>query len=195
MSTDQDPTPLLVEDAAAWRTWLEANEDASDGVWLILAKKGHTEPTSLNYAQALDEALCSGWIDGPKKSRDAATFLQRFTPRRKASLWSKRNVGLVTELIAQGRMRPRGHAEIDRAKQDGRWDRAYAGSASAEVPADLVAALEESEPARAMFAKLNRQNRYAAIHRVTTAASATSRANRIAKIVEMLARGETFYPQ
>ncbi|WP_442918843.1 YdeI/OmpD-associated family protein [Leucobacter sp. USHLN153] len=195
MSIDEDPGTLLLEDVEAWRTWLDANEGESYGVWLILAKKGTTDPTTLNYAQALDEALCSGWIDGPKRSRDAATFLQRFTPRRKASMWSKRNVGIVAELIEQGRMRPRGQAEIDRAKQDGRWERAYAGSATAEVPSDLEAALAASDGARATFATLNRQNRYAVLHRVTTAPSPTSRANRIAKLVDMLARGETPYPQ
>ena len=128
---------LVVLDADAWRAWLVAHEDEPDGVWLVLAKKGTTEPTTLTYAQALDEALCSGWIDGQKRSRDAATFLQRFTPRRKASLWSERNIGLVATLTAAGRMRDRGQAEVDRAKADGRWDRAYAGAATATVPEDL----------------------------------------------------------
>ncbi len=111
---------LLVRDAEAWRAWLDEHEDASDGVWLVLAKKGTVAPTSLSYAQALDEALCSGWIDGQKRPGDATTFLQRFTPRRPTSIWSQRNIGLVTELAAQGRMRSRGQAEIDRARADGR---------------------------------------------------------------------------
>jgi len=187
--------PFVVVDAAAWRAWLDANEDSSDGVWLVLAKKGTTEPTSVTYAQALDEALCSGWIDGQKRSLDAATFLQRFTPRRKASLWSERNIGLVATLIADGRMRDRGQAEIDRAKEDGRWDRAYAGAASITVPEDLRAALDAAPAAAALFAELDATNRYAVLHRITTAPSATARTNRLTKLVEMLERGETPYPR
>ncbi|XQJ11503.1 YdeI/OmpD-associated family protein [Curtobacterium sp. L3-7] len=187
--------PFVVVDAAAWRAWLDANEDSSDGVWLVLAKKGTTEPTSVTYAQALDEALCSGWIDGQKRSLDAATFLQRFTPRRKASLWSERNIGLVATLIADGRMRDRGQAEIDRAKADGRWDRAYAGAASITVPEDLLAALDAAPAAAALFAELDATNRYAVLHRITTAPSATARTNRLTKLVEMLERGETPYPR
>ena len=185
---------LVVADAAAWRAWLEAEDRTSDGVWLVLAKKGTTEPTTLTYAQALDEALCSGWIDGPKRSRDAATFLQRFTPRRRASLWSQRNVGLVATLIAESRMRPGGQAEIDRAKADGRWDRAYAGSGSATPPEDLLAALAASPTAAATFAGLNATNRYAVLHRILTAPNATVRGNRLAKLVAMLERGEAPYP-
>lgn len=188
-------TPFVVADRAAWRAWLDANEDDSDGVWLLLAKKGTTEPTTLSYAEALDEALCSGWIDGQKRSHDDACFLQRFTPRRRASLWSQRNIGLVEGLIGEGRMRARGHAEIDRAKADGRWERAYAGSSTIEVPDDLARALEAAPEAAALFARLNATNRYAVLHRITTAPSATSRANRLAKLVGGLAAGETPYPQ
>lgn len=195
MPTADAPEPFIVADAAAWRSWLDANEDVSDGVWLLLAKKGTVEPTSLSYAQALDEALCSGWIDGQKRSFDQACFLQRFTPRRRASLWSKRNLGLVAELIEAGRMRPRGQAEIDRAKADGRWDRAYGGAATAQVPDDLAAALAMAPAAAELFQRLNRTNRFAVLHRITTAPSATSRANRLAKLVGMLERGETPYPQ
>ncbi|MFJ3379261.1 YdeI family protein [Curtobacterium sp. NPDC090217] len=187
--------PFVVVDAAAWRAWLDANEASSDGVWLVLAKKGTTEPTSVTYAQALDEALCSGWIDGQKRSLAAATFLQRFTPRRKASLWSERNIGLVATLIADGRMRDRGQAEIDRAKEDGRWDRAYAGAASITVPDDLQAALDAAPAAAALFAELDATNRYAVLHRITTAPSATARTNRLTKLVGMLERGETPYPR
>jgi uncharacterized protein YdeI (YjbR/CyaY-like superfamily) len=188
-------TELIVADAAAWRAWLDANEDASDGVWLVLAKKGTTEPTSLSYAQAVDEALCSGWIDGQKRSRDETTFIERFTPRRSASLWSQRNIGLVEALIAEGRMRARGHAEIERAKSDGRWERAYASSRTAEIPEDLAAALEVSTAAAATFATLNAANRYSVIHRIITAPSATSRGNRLAKLIGMLEAGETPHPQ
>ncbi|WP_158865763.1 YdeI/OmpD-associated family protein [Leifsonia sp. AG29] len=186
---------LILADAAAWRAWLERHEGVSDGVWLVLAKRGTTEPTSLGYDAALLEALCSGWIDGQKRGRDGATFLQRFTPRRAASLWSKRNISLVEALVVEGRMRPRGHAEIERARADGRWERAYAGSSTAEVPDDLREALEASPAAAELFARLNRQNRYAVIHRVVTAPSETSRLNRLTKLVGMLDRGETPYPQ
>jgi uncharacterized protein YdeI (YjbR/CyaY-like superfamily) len=192
---DTDSDLLIVPYAAAWRRWLDANEETSDGVWLVLAKKGTTDPTSLTYEQALAEALCSGWIDGQKRGRDATTFLQRFTPRRKASLWSERNIGLVAALDAEGRMRPRGRAEIDRAKADGRWERAYAGPSTMQVPDDLTASLTASPAAAATFERLNKQNRFAVLHRIVTAPSATSRANRLQKLVAMLERGETPYPQ
>ncbi|MDN4614606.1 YdeI/OmpD-associated family protein [Leifsonia sp. F6_8S_P_1B] len=183
--------PLVVADVAAWRAWLDANEESSDGVWLVLAKKGTTTPTSLRYDEALLEALCSGWIDGQVKSNDAATYYQRFTPRRKASLWSERNIGLVATLIAEGRMRPRGHAEIERAKADGRWDRAYAGPATVQVPEDLAAALAASPAAAEMFAGLKGQSRYSTLHRIITAPNPTTRTNRLTKLIEKLERGET----
>src|SRR5438046_8622663 len=128
-----DVPTLIVSDAAAFRAWLDANRDRSEGVWLVLAKKGITDPTSLTYAQALEEALCQGWIDGQKRSRDAATFSQRFTPRRRTSRWSKRNVGIAEQLIADGRMQPSGLAEVDQAKADGRWAAASSGKAPASV--------------------------------------------------------------
>lgn len=186
---------LVVADQAAWRAWLDEHESTSDGVWLVLAKKGTTDPTRLTYQEAMIEALCSGWIDGQRRSRDAATFVQRYTPRRKSSLWSERNIGIVATLIAEGRMRPAGHAEIERAKADGRWDRAYASPANIGVPDDLAAALAASPAANATFERLNGQNRYAVLHRIITAPSATSRGNRLAKLVGMLERGETPYPQ
>jgi uncharacterized protein YdeI (YjbR/CyaY-like superfamily) len=191
----EQPGELIVDDVAAWRAWLDQHEDDSDGVWLLLAKKGTTQPTSLTYAQALDEALCSGWIDGRRQSVDAAVFRQHFTPRRRASLWSQRNVGIVERLRAEGRMRARGQAEIDRAKHDGRWERAYGGPALAEVPDDLAAAFAASPAARDAFDGLTRQNRYAVLHRVLTAPSAASRQARIAKLVAMLEQGDTPYPQ
>lgn len=180
------PEPFTVVDAAAWRAWLNEFEDDHDGVWLVLAKKGTTVPTSLSYAQALDEALCSGWIDGQKRSLDAATFLQRFTPRRRASMWSQRNIGLVADLTAAGRMRTRGYAEIERAQADGRWERAYAGSATIEVPDDLLAALSAVPSARAAFEALGAQGRYSILHPVVTAPTPETRARRIAKYVASL---------
>lgn len=179
--------PLVVRDAGAWRAWLDAHEHETHGVWLVLAKKGTVEPTSLTYAEALDEALCSGWIDGQKRSRDGATFLQRFTPRRARSIWSQRNVEHVARLVADGRMRERGHAEVELARADGRWDRAYAGSAGAEVPDDLVAALDATPAARAAFDALDRQGRYSVLHPLMVAPSPAVRAQRIARAVARLA--------
>ncbi len=191
----EDAEELVVADATAWRAWLDEHEDDAHGVWLRLAKKGTTSPTSLTYAQALDEALCSGWIDGQKRSVDAATFSERFTPRRRASLWSQRNIGLVERLEGEGRMRPRGRAEVERARADGRWQRAYAGAASAQVPEDLAAALEASPVAAAAFAGLDAANRYAVLHRTATAPSASARAARIGRLVAMLERGDVPYPR
>ena len=190
-----EPPELIVVDAAAWRAWLSRHHGEQNGVWLVLAKKGTTEPTSLTYDEALIEALCHGWIDGQNRRRDEATYRQRFTPRRKRSQWSKRNVGIAERLLAEGKMHAAGIAEIERAKADGRWDAAYSGAATIEVPADLAAALDAEPRAKAFFAELTGQNRYAILYRVTTARRAQTRARRIEDIVAMLARGETFYPQ
>jgi uncharacterized protein YdeI (YjbR/CyaY-like superfamily) len=190
-----EPPELTVVDAVAWRAWLRHHHDDVAGVWLVLAKKGTAEPTSLTYDQALDEALCYGWIDGSVRRRDAATFLQRFTPRRARSLWSQRNVGIVARLTSEGRMEPAGLAEVARAQSDGRWQTAYAGPATIEVPDDLTAALAAEPAARAMFDVLTSQNRYAVLHRISTAKRAETRARRIEQHVAMLARGETVYPQ
>jgi uncharacterized protein YdeI (YjbR/CyaY-like superfamily) len=150
---------LVVEDAPAWRAWLDAHHAEEDAVWLVLAKKGTTEPTTLTYDQALEEALCFGWIDGQGRRRDDSTSLQRFTPRRRRSTWSKRNVGIAERLIEEKRMRPAGLAEIERAKADGRWEAAYAGLATIEVPPDLADALAAEPRARAMFETLTSRNR------------------------------------
>jgi len=190
-----DLPSLIVADAPAFRDWLDANRDGSDGVWLVLAKKNTTDPTSLTYAQALEEALCQGWIDGQKRSRDPATFSQRFTPRRRASQWSKRNVGIAERLIADGRMLPSGLAEIAEAKADGRWAAAYSGQAAATVPDDLATALAGNPAADQMFRSLNGANRYAVLYRIENAKRADTRARRIDQFVAMLARGETIHPQ
>jgi uncharacterized protein YdeI (YjbR/CyaY-like superfamily) len=187
--------PLTVPDVGAWRAWLAEHVHEQAGVWLLLAKKGTTSPTSLTYAQALQEALTQGWIDGQARSVDEATYRQRFTPRRARSLWSKRNVGYIAELTAAGRMQPAGIAEVERAKADGRWAAAYGGPATIEVPDDLVQALADQPAAAALFERLNGQNRYAVLHRVTTAVRPETRARRIETLVAMLARGETPYPQ
>jgi uncharacterized protein YdeI (YjbR/CyaY-like superfamily) len=190
-----DPLELTVADAAAWRQWLGEHHESSAGVWLVLARQGTTHPTSLTYDQALDEALCHGWIDGQARRRDGATYRQRFTPRRARSTWSRRNVGIVERLGREGRMHPAGMAEVERAKADGRWDGAHAGPASMEVPADLAAALAEQPGAQAMFDILTSQNRYAVLYRIASAKRSDTRARRIESFVAMLARGETVYPQ
>ncbi|MCW3816743.1 YdeI/OmpD-associated family protein [Micromonospora sp. DR5-3] len=190
-----DLPELTVPDAAAWRRWLGEHHADPTGVWLVLAKRGSQGPTTLSYDQALEEALCHGWIDGQVKGRDESTYRQRFTPRRARSPWSARNVGIVARLLAEGRMHPAGIAEVERAKGDGRWDAAYAGQAAAEVPADLAAALAAEPRARAMFDILTAQNRYAILYRLTSAKRADTRERRIAQFVAMLARGETVYPQ
>lgn len=190
-----EPPELVVPDAGAWRAWLGAHHADPTGVWLVLAKRGTTEPTRLSYDDALEEALCHGWIDGQVRRRDEGTYRQRFTPRRARSPWSARNVTLVARLTDDGRMHPAGLAEVDRARADGRWDAAYAGQAAAEPPADLLAALAADPRARRMFDILTAQNRYAVIYRVTSAKRADTRSRRIAQFVEMLARGETPHPQ
>jgi uncharacterized protein YdeI (YjbR/CyaY-like superfamily) len=186
---------LLVPDVAHWRAWLAENHATSSGVRLVLAKKDVATPTSLTYAEALPEALCYGWIDGQLGRRDAATYHVRFTPRRARSPWSKRNVQAAERLIAEGRMQPAGLAEVERAKADGRWKRAYGGSASLEVPDDLRDALAASPPARKMWDVLTRTNKFAIVYRVQEAKRAETRARRIQQFVEMLARGDTPHPQ
>lgn len=185
---------LTVLDAEAWRAWLAEHHADPTGVWLRMAKKGRTEPTSLTYDQALDEAVCQGWIDGQIRRADEASFWQRFTPRRARSIWSVNNVVRVQRLTSEGRMRPAGIAQVEAAKADGRWEAAYAGQATMEIPEDLVAALAANPAAKAMFDVLTSQNRYSILHRLHTG-SARTRPNRLAGFVDMLARGETIYPQ
>ena len=186
---------LLVSDARAWREWLGEHHHESPGVWLVLAKKGTSEPTSLTYEQALEEALCHSWIDGQVGRRDEATYRQRFTRRRRRSAWSKRNAAIAERLLAEGRMQTAGIEEVERAKADGRWQAAYAGSAGIELPPDLEQALTADPKAQAMFERLSRRNRYAILYRIATTKRADTRARRIQQFVTMLARGETIHPQ
>ncbi|MBG6217913.1 uncharacterized protein YdeI (YjbR/CyaY-like superfamily) [Arthrobacter sp. CAN_A6] len=189
-----DVPELLLQDAAAWRDWLDQNHGTSAGAWLVLSRKGGSS-TTLTYAQALDEALCYGWIDGQKRSRDTMSFGQRFTPRRARSIWSVRNREHVGRLENEGRMQPSGRAAIQAALDDGRWERAYAGSATAEVPADLLAAVAASPAAQAMFDVLSAQNRYALVFRLGQLKTDAARTRNIAAFTSMLERGETLYPQ
>ena len=187
-----DITPALFKSAKAFEAWLKKHHATSDGLWLQIAKKGADEP-SVTYPEAVEIALCWGWIDGQKKGLDDQHFLQRFTPRRARSIWSKINVAKVATLIEAGRMQPAGQAQIDAAKADGRWDGAYDGARTATVPDELQAALDANPKAKAFFATVNASNRYAVLWRVQTAVKAETRARRIAQLVEMLGRGEVVH--
>jgi uncharacterized protein YdeI (YjbR/CyaY-like superfamily) len=180
-------------DAAAWTRFLEREHGKSAGVWMRIAKKGAAE-SSVQYPEALNVALCFGWIDGQKKSIDEHYWIQKFTPRATRSIWSKINREKVEALIAAGQMREAGQREIDRAKADGRWDAAYDSASKAEIPPDLQAALDASPAAKAFYATLNATNRYAILFRTQTAKKAETRARRIAQFVEMLERGEKIHP-
>ncbi|WP_422739149.1 YdeI/OmpD-associated family protein [Micromonospora sp. WMMD729] len=185
---------LIVADADALRAWLTANHTTSPGVWLALTKKGGTV-TTLTWQQAVDEALCFGWIDGQARKRDEESSWIRYTPRRPRSIWSQRNVAHVERLEAQGRMTPAGRAAVEAAKADGRWAAAYAPPSEAEVPADLLAAIATDPAAQAMFDVLTKTNRFSLIHRVNAVKRAETRARKISEFVAMLARHETPYPQ
>ena len=189
------PPELVVLDATAWRRWLERHHTDHTGIWLVLAKKGTSDPTTLIYAAALEEALCFGWIDGQVRRRDDASYSQRFTPRRARSRWSQRNVEHVGRLLGAGRMHKAGIAEMERAQADGRWAAAYPGMAAAEVPADLAVAFSGSPRAAAAFATLSAQNRYALLFRLGAIRGEAARAKRIAQFVAMLEQGETIHPQ
>ena len=185
---------LLLPDATAWREWLAEHGGSVAAVWLVQTKKGGTV-TALDYAGALDEALCFGWIDGQTRRRDDQTTFQRWTPRTARSRWSRRNIEHVERLDAEGRMTPAGLAAVAAAKADGRWDVAFAGSATAETPPDLAAAIAAVPAAQAMYDVLTSQNRFALYVRLTGIKGAATRARRVEQFVAMLARGETIYPQ
>jgi uncharacterized protein YdeI (YjbR/CyaY-like superfamily) len=186
------PAPSLFKNARTFETWLKKHHASSDGLWLQIAKRGAHE-SSVTYAEAVEIALCWGWIDGQKKSLDDQHFLQRFTPRRARSVWSKVNVEKVAALIAAGRMQAPGLAQVEAAKADGRWARAYDGARTSVVPEDLLAALDAQPQAKAFFATVNASNRYAVLWRIQTAVKPETRARRIAQLVAMLARGETVH--
>ncbi|KAK5766094.1 hypothetical protein LTS12_003840 [Elasticomyces elasticus] len=186
---------LTVADVAVWARWLVSNASTSPGVWLTLAKKSVTNPTSLTYAQALDEALCNGWIDGQARKRDELTYTHRFTLRTAKSQWSKRNVGHIARLELEGRMYDAGRKAVEAAKADGRWDAAYAGQASIEAPKDLLEAIVASPKAKATWDLLNKQNRFAICYRLSSLKTPAGRRKRIVATVEMLANGESHHPQ
>ncbi|CAM5283366.1 hypothetical protein ATER59S_00431 [Aquamicrobium terrae] len=192
---ERSPVPVLpFEDAGAFEKWLTDRSADDPGVWVKFAKKA-AKVTSISKQEAIDVALCHGWIDGQLDTFDSDYFLIRFTPRRLRSKWSKVNRERALALVVEGRMTERGLAEIERAKADGRWDAAYDPASKATVPDDLKEALRRWPGAEALFAKLDSQNRYAILHRIHDAKKAETRAARIAKYVEMLTRGETPYPR
>ncbi len=177
---------------AVWEAWLAKNHATSTGLWLKIAKKA-SGVASVTYDEALAIALCYGWIDGLKRTYDATYFIQRFTPRRQRSIWSKRNIGKIAELTAAGRMQPAGLAEVERAQADGRWAAAYDSPANMEVPADFVSAVARSPVAAATFAKLSRTNLYSIAWRLTTVKTAVGRQRRFDALLAMLERGETIH--
>jgi uncharacterized protein YdeI (YjbR/CyaY-like superfamily) len=186
MAAGDDLETLPFESAAAWEAWLRKHHATSPGVWLKIAKKG-SGVASVTYDEALDGALCHGWIDGQKQSFDDTFFLQKFTARRARSVWSKRNREKATKLIEAGRMRPAGLEQVELAKADGRWEAAYEGSGSATVPEDLQRELDRNPAAAAFFATLDRANRYAILWRIQTAKKPETRARRVETFVQMLA--------
>jgi uncharacterized protein YdeI (YjbR/CyaY-like superfamily) len=194
---EQDETraglPILAfADARAFDAWLESQGATAPGLWLKLAKKGSPEPT-LTKSEAIDAALCHGWIDGQLDAYDDHSWLIRFTPRKPRSKWSELNRRRAAELLAEGRMRPAGVAQIETAKTDGRWERAYAPASTAEPPPDLVVALDANPDAAAFFATLTGANRYAILYRIGAVKTPEARARKIAQCIAMLERGETLH--
>ncbi|HKB60946.1 MAG TPA: YdeI/OmpD-associated family protein [Gallionellaceae bacterium] len=196
MKTADKPAPVLpaqiFENTQDWHAWLDENHAASRGVWLRLAKKGSATPT-VSYAEALEVALCYGWIDGQKQAHGAEFWLQKFTPRSAKSVWSQINKEKALALAEAGKMKPAGLREIEAAKRDGRWEAAYHSASRASVPDDLQAALDANPRAKAFFGTLDSRNRYGILYRVQTAKKAETRSKRITQFVEMLARRETLY--
>jgi uncharacterized protein YdeI (YjbR/CyaY-like superfamily) len=189
------PTDLPVRafaDQAALEDWLDAEHATAPGLYVRLARKGSGVP-SVTYAELVESVLCFGWIDGRSQRLDETSYLQRITPRRPRSVWSQKNVAAVEALTAAGRMRPAGLAQVEAARADGRWERAYAGPATITVPDDLAAALAAEPAAQQAFGALDGRNRYAVLHRVATAATPQTRARRIAALVTMLAEGRRPY--
>ena len=175
-----------------WNHWLEQNYHTLKGIWLRFYKKG-SGVTSITYAQALDEALCYGWIDGQLKGSDEKSYLQRFTPRRARSIWSKRNIEHVARLEKEGRIKPSGLKEIEAAKVDGRWDKAYDSHSNMTIPEDFLLELQKDKTAFAFFETLTKSNKYAIAWRLQTAAKSETRDKRMKTILEMLSKGEKFH--
>jgi uncharacterized protein YdeI (YjbR/CyaY-like superfamily) len=190
MSTDRELPIVDAADQQAWRAWLEANHADQDGAWLKFAKKG--APTaSVSYAEALEEAICFGWIDGQVRRFDEHFYLQRFTARRPKSKWSQLNREKATRLLAEGRITPSGLAQIEAAKADGRWEAAYPGQSEATVPEDFQRALDQNPKAKRFFETLTGSTRYAFLYRLHNVTKSEARAKRIAGYIELLSEGKT----
>lgn len=183
---------IAFSSAVVLRRWLTKNHTEHPGIWMQIAKKD-SGIASVTYAEALDEALCFGWIDGQRKSLDETAYMQKFTKRGTRSLWSKINVGHIDRLTHVGRMQPSGQAAVDAAKADGRWERAYHSASKAELPADFLAALSKHKKAQEFLAMLSKTNHYAIYFRIATAKKPETRATRIADFVAMLNRGEKLH--
>jgi uncharacterized protein YdeI (YjbR/CyaY-like superfamily) len=183
---------LFFESQAAWRKWLAANHAKSPGVWIRYARKA-AGVKSISYAEAVEESLCYGWIDGQSRSGDDAHYVQRFTPRAARSKWSQINRAKALALIETGRMKPAGLREVERAKADGRWEAAYASSSAAQAPDDLLRALAKNKRAAAFFEGLDSRNRYAILHRLHDAKKPETRARRLDKFVAMLEEGKKIH--
>jgi uncharacterized protein YdeI (YjbR/CyaY-like superfamily) len=194
MTTRKPELPIIpFASAGAWEAWLEENQATSEGLWLKIARKG-SGIESISFAEALDAALCYGWIDSQANGFDERYWLQRFTPRRPKSKWSKRNRARVASLIEEGRMKPAGLREVERARADGRWEAAYDSPSTATVPEDFRRELEKNEGASEFFATLNSANRFAILHRIQDARRPETRARRIEKYVAMLRDRKKLYP-
>jgi len=188
-----DPPIISFGSQAEWREWLEQNHTLESGIWLQFYKKGSGTP-SVSYAQALDEALCHGWIDGQLKRGDENFYLQKFTPRRKKSMWSKRNIEHIARLEQDGKMAPPGWKEVEAARADGRWDSSYDSPGNMTIPEDLLIELSKEPASLAFFESLNRANKYAISWRLQSAGKPEIREKRLKSILEMMAKGEKFHP-
>ena len=193
MSASEDQKSIRFASAAEWERWLGENHRDCDGVWIKMAKTA-SGVDSVRYPEVLEIALCYGWIDGRREALDERFFLQRVTPRRPRSRWSRINRETAERLTSQGRMRPSGLAQVERAKADGRWEAAYESQARSRIPEDLERELDARPAAKASFERLNSQNRYAILYRLADAKRAETRERRLAKFVEMLEAGKTIYP-
>jgi uncharacterized protein YdeI (YjbR/CyaY-like superfamily) len=193
MTAKPDLPIIAFASSNAWESWLEKHHATANGLWLKIANKGSGIDT-VSYAEALDVALCYGWIDGQKASFDDHHWLQRFTPRRPRSKWSKVNLVKATELIKRGEMKPAGLREVERATQDGRWDAAYDAQSTATVPDDLRREFDKNEVARKFFSTLDSRNRYAILYQIQDAKKPETRARRIEKYVAMLNEHKKIYP-
>jgi uncharacterized protein YdeI (YjbR/CyaY-like superfamily) len=189
---DKDELNLAFQAQKDWRRWLAKNHSTSNGIWLRFFKKG-SGVKSVNYAEALDEALCYGWIDGQLKKYDETSYLQKFTPRRPKSIWAKRNRDHTARLISQGKMTPAGLKEIEAAKTDGRWEQAYDSPSAMQMPQDFLKELSKDKKAKSLFESLNKANTYAILWRLQTAKKPETREKRMKTILEMLKQGKKFH--